>query len=90
MQGHARNQGFDPETIAVLRSALEAAWSTLSDQQKATLPQSLLAERILKTAARGERDPVRLRASALMGAVPFGGAGKHLVPEAAHVPGGRM
>ena len=66
-----RQEGFDPETVTILRSVLDAAWSSLSEQQKAEVSQSLLAERILKTAARGERDPVRLKATALMAAVPI-------------------
>ena len=66
-----RNAAFDPETIALLKAALDAAWSSLSDQQRAQVPQSLLAERILRSAARGERDPVRLRTSALTAALPL-------------------
>lgn len=65
------NEGasFDPETIVVLRFALDDAWSRLSDEQRSQLSKSILAERILKAAAKGERNPDRLRRSALIGLV---------------------
>jgi hypothetical protein len=60
---------FDPETIQTLKTALDEAWASLVPAQQAMTPRSLLAERILKVAAGGERDPIRLRASALIGLV---------------------
>jgi hypothetical protein len=62
-----RNEGgtFDPETIELMRSALDAAWASLTPEQQASVSRSLLAQRILRAAARGERDLVRLRARAL-------------------------
>ena len=57
---------FDPETLSLLRSALNDAWSCLRAEQRATISQSILAERILKLAAEGERNPARLRDAALM------------------------
>jgi hypothetical protein len=65
-----RTGGFDPETITLLTAALEEAWSIVPERQRRALPQSMLAERILRTAARGERDPARLRASALVDLMP--------------------
>ena len=63
---------FDPETVALLRAVLDQAWTALLPHQREETSRTLLAERILKAAAKGERDPVRLRASALIGlAVPF-------------------
>jgi hypothetical protein len=64
-----RNEGavFEPETIELMRSVLEAAWSSLLPHQQASLSRTVLAERILKAAAHGERDPARLRARALNG-----------------------
>jgi hypothetical protein len=55
---------FDPTTVAMLRKVLEEAWSRLPDGQT-DVTQSLLAERILKAAKAGERNPVRLRARAI-------------------------
>ncbi len=55
---------FDPETVAMLRGVLNEAWSRLPAGQT-NVTRSLLAERILKAAKDGERDPVRLRAQAI-------------------------
>ncbi len=59
---------FDPETVTLLRATLDDAWSCLRAEQRATISQSILAERILKLAAEGERNPKRLRDAALMAA----------------------
>jgi hypothetical protein len=59
---------FDPETIAILRTALEDAWTNLSSEQQGAIGKGTLATRILRLAAEGERDPIRLRAHAVMGA----------------------
>jgi hypothetical protein len=56
---------FDPDTIALLRATLDHAWASLPRHQQAVTSRSVLAERILRAAARGERDPDRLRAHAL-------------------------
>ena len=59
--------GFDPETIALLRSVLDDAWDSLPPGQQATTLKTLLAERILESAAKGERDRRRLLDAALRG-----------------------
>jgi hypothetical protein len=56
---------FDPETVTLLREALDDAWACLSPELQATMQKTALAERILKSAAFGERDRNRLRAAAL-------------------------
>jgi hypothetical protein len=56
---------FDPETIELLRAALDQAWQSLSPGQQAHTSKSFIAQRILKLAAGGERDPARLRRYAL-------------------------
>ncbi|HET8964576.1 MAG TPA: hypothetical protein VFN20_00075 [Candidatus Acidoferrum sp.] len=56
---------FDPETVTLLRETLDDAWARLSPELQATMQKTVLAERILKCAARGERDRKRLRAAAL-------------------------
>jgi hypothetical protein len=58
---------FDPDTIALLRTTLDHAWASLEPGQQVVTSRSILAERILRAAARGERDPDRLRAHALSG-----------------------
>jgi hypothetical protein len=57
---------FDPETVSLLRKTLDDAWARLRPEQRATMSRTLLAERILKSAAKGGRDPERLRNAALM------------------------
>jgi hypothetical protein len=60
---------YSPETLVLLRSTLDEAWALLPDHRKSETQKSEMAQRILKQAAEGVRDPVRLRATALIGAV---------------------
>ena len=60
-----RQNWFSPETIALLRATLDAAWDSLAPADQANLAKSLLAERLLKAAAKGERDPAKLLRAAL-------------------------
>ncbi|HEY8671608.1 MAG TPA: hypothetical protein VIL63_12250 [Terriglobales bacterium] len=56
---------FDLQTVGLLRETLENAWACLRPEQQATMSRTLLAERILRSAAQGERDPERLLDAAL-------------------------
>jgi hypothetical protein len=56
---------FDSETIALMKEALDDAWDRLPPKRQATLLKTTLAERILKSAAEGERNRERLRDAAL-------------------------
>jgi len=56
---------FDTQTIALLKVALDEAWDHLPPQLQATMLKTTLAERILKSAAGGERNRERLREAAL-------------------------
>ena len=56
---------FDPETISLMRSVFDEVWGSLRPEEQAQASKSLFAERILKLAATGERDPIRLRTCAL-------------------------
>jgi len=56
---------FDAQTIALLKVALDEAWDRLSPKLQATMRKTTLAERILKSAAEGERNGKRLREAAL-------------------------
>jgi hypothetical protein len=60
---------YDPETLTVLRNVLDEAWALLPDDRKSESQKSDMAQRILRRAAEGVRDPVRLRASALVGPI---------------------
>jgi hypothetical protein len=61
----AQGGAFDPETIELLRNILEEACGSLRPEEQVQSSRSLIAERILKMAATGERDPMRLRTRAL-------------------------
>lgn len=56
---------YDPETVELLKTILEDAWACVRPEQQRGVSKTLLAERLLSAAARGERDPARLRARAL-------------------------
>ena len=56
---------FDLKTVALLREALDDAWASLPLQQRANTSRTMLAEPILKEAAKGERDRDRLVDAAL-------------------------
>jgi hypothetical protein len=56
---------FEPEAIAAMGEAFEAACNHLHDAGKAELVRKLIAERIIAAASAGELDPARLRAAAL-------------------------
>jgi hypothetical protein len=58
---------YDPETLTILRKALDDAWSRLPDERKALIRKSDMADRILRQAEKGERDPGKLCAAALIG-----------------------
>jgi hypothetical protein len=60
---------YNPETLTVLRTALDEAWALLPNDRKSESQKSDMAQRILKQAAEGVRDPVRLRACALIESV---------------------
>jgi hypothetical protein len=57
----SRGGAYDPETVALLRSVLDAAWEAIPPEHHARTSKSELAARMLHLAAQGERDPVRLR-----------------------------
>jgi hypothetical protein len=61
----AQGGAFDPETIELLRNILEEACGSLRPEEQVQSSRSLIAERIRKMAATGERDPMRLRTRAL-------------------------
>jgi hypothetical protein len=56
---------LDLKTVNVLKEVLDDAWYSLSAEQQATMSKTTLAERILVSAAKGERDRERLLAVAL-------------------------
>jgi hypothetical protein len=61
-----RRAAYDPETVSMLGSVLERAVAALPREQRTDERKARLASSILGAAARGERDPIRLYAAALV------------------------
>ena len=59
------NASFPPETLDVMKNALDAAVASLPDPVSSSHVQAL-AETILRTAKEGERDLATLQRMALM------------------------
>ncbi len=57
---------FDPATLAILKAVFDEACNLLPPDRRSHEMRSNLAVRILKCAAKGERNPLRLRTYALM------------------------
>ena len=62
-----RCAAYVPETISMLSTVLERAIASLPHQDRTEDRKARLASSILGAAARGERDPIRLYATALAG-----------------------
>lgn len=59
------NAVFPPETLDIMKNALDAAVASLPEPVSSAHVQSL-AESILRTAKEGERDPATLQRMALI------------------------
>jgi hypothetical protein len=59
------NASFPPETLDIMKKAMDAAVASLPEPVNSTHVQSL-AETILRTAKEGERDPATLQRMALL------------------------
>jgi hypothetical protein len=57
---------FQPDEIALMRSALDEAATILPMAKRTSAVKARLASRILAAAAKGERDPIQLRIAALL------------------------
>jgi hypothetical protein len=58
---------FDPQAIAVMSEAFDAACQELHDAGQPEIVLEVIAERIIELASTGELNPVRLREAALVG-----------------------
>ena len=59
------NASFPPDTLGIMKDAMDAAVATLPEPVSSAHVQSI-AESILRTAKEGERDPATLQRMALM------------------------
>jgi hypothetical protein len=64
------NSSFDPQALVLLETAFDEAWLTLKSIGNTTVKPDELARSVLRLAAEGERDPVRLHDGALEGLLP--------------------
>jgi hypothetical protein len=64
------NASFPPETIDIMKDALDAAVASLPDPVSSAHVQAI-AEAILRTAKDGERDPATLQRMAMIRASDF-------------------
>jgi hypothetical protein len=58
--------GFQPDEVKLMRSALDEAIIILPKIERTSAMKVKLASRILAAAAKGERDPNKLRIAALL------------------------
>jgi hypothetical protein len=65
--GRAAGASFDTETVALMRAVLREAAAKLPKHLRTSSVKIELAELILQSAARGERDPGRMGTLALIG-----------------------
>jgi hypothetical protein len=56
---------FDPDAVAIMSSAFDAALASLNDQNQSPTIREIIAKRIIAAAMKGERDPERLRQEAI-------------------------
>ena len=58
-----------PEIFELLESIFDETWASLRPDEKARTSKAMVAQRILRAVASGERDPTRLRIEAVTGVV---------------------
>jgi hypothetical protein len=63
----AVSANYDPETLVLLQGVLDQVWNATPPERRADTPKSEMAQRILRRAAEGERDPIKLCAAAMIG-----------------------
>jgi hypothetical protein len=62
----ALGTGYQPDEIKLMRSALDEAEIILPEAERTSAMKAKLVSRILAAAAKGERDPNKLRIAALL------------------------
>jgi hypothetical protein len=67
IQSFVKPGAFEPEAIALMSEAFDAACQELQDTGQPQIVLEIIAQRIIAAARLGERDPVRLRKAALVG-----------------------
>lgn len=60
------DRSFDPETVAMLGAVYDQIIAELGSSGEREVVRKIVAKRIIDSTSRGERDPGRLRAAALL------------------------
>ena len=72
---------FQPELIELMRAVLDDATATLPEAKRASTMKAEIASHILACAAKGERDPIALKISALSAVVECSHYSHDISPE---------
>ena len=72
---------FQPELIKLMRAVLDDAAATLPESKRTSTKMAEMASQILSCAARGERDPAKLKSAALLALVECSHYSHDISPE---------
>jgi hypothetical protein len=72
---------FQPELIKLMKAVLDDAAATLPESKRTSTMTAEIASQILACAARGERDPTKLRIAALSAVVECSHYSHDISPE---------
>ena len=81
MAMHAIGAVFQPELINLMKAVLDEAAATLPEGKRTSTTMAEMASQILGRAARGERDPARLKIAALSAVVECSHYSHDISPE---------
>jgi len=72
---------FPPELIELMRAVLDNAVAALPEAKRTSTMTAEIASRILACAAKGERDPAKLKSTALLAVVECSHYSHDISPE---------
>jgi len=72
---------FQPELIKLMRAVLDNAVETLPEAKRTSTMTAEIASQILACAAKGERDPAKLKSAALLALVECSHYSHDISPE---------
>jgi hypothetical protein len=78
---NARGAVFLPELIELMKAVLDDATATLPEAKRTSAMKAEIASLILASAAKGERDPISLKAAALLAVVECSHYSHDMSPE---------
>jgi hypothetical protein len=72
---------YQPELIELMKAVLDGATAMLPEAKRTSAMKAEIASLILASAAKGERDPISLKAAALLAAVECSHYSHDMSPE---------